>query len=49
MKLGELGGGSYNIAPEGSADMVLSFRNVHNWMSAGTVDQVFAAFHTALK
>lgn len=49
VKLGELGGGSYNIAPEGSADMVLTFRNVHNWMSAGTAEQVFAAFHKTLK
>lgn len=37
------------IAPEGSADMVLTFRNVHNWMAAGTVDQMFAAFYKALK
>jgi predicted methyltransferase len=37
------------IAPAGSADMVLTFRNVHNWMAAGTVDQMFAAFYQALK
>ena len=37
------------IAPEGSADMVLTFRNVHNWMSAGTADGVFSAMYTALK
>jgi predicted methyltransferase len=33
----------------GSADMVLTFRNVHNWAKAGTADAMFAAFHTALK
>ena len=33
----------------GSADMVLTFRNVHNWAKAGTVDAMFQAFHTALK
>ena len=49
VKLGELGGGSFNIAPEGSADLVLTFRNVHNWMSMGIADQVFAAFFKALK
>lgn len=49
VKIGELGGGSYDIAPAGSADMVVTFRNVHNWMSAGTADQVFAAFFKALK
>jgi len=33
----------------GSADMVLTFRNVHNWANAGTADAMFEAFHTALK
>ena len=33
----------------GSADMVLTFRNVHNWAKAGTADAMFEAFHTALK
>lgn len=37
------------IAPAGSADMVLTFRNVHNWMTAGTADAVFAAMYAALK
>jgi predicted methyltransferase len=37
------------IAPPGSADMVLTFRNVHNWMAAGTTDTVFAAMYEALK
>lgn len=32
-----------------SADMVLTFRNVHNWAKAGTADAMFQAFHTALK
>jgi len=37
------------IAPAGSADMVLTFRNVHNWMGAGTSDAVFNAMYRALK
>lgn len=37
------------IAPPGSADMVLTFRNVHNWMDAGTTDAIFAAMFRALK
>ncbi|MBK8163545.1 MAG: class I SAM-dependent methyltransferase [Gammaproteobacteria bacterium] len=37
------------IAPPGSADMVLTFRNIHNWMAAGTADQIFAAMFSALK
>ena len=38
-----------DIAPEGSADMVLTFRNIHNWMSAGTADDVYSAMFKALK
>lgn len=37
------------IAPVGSADMVLTFRNVHNWMRRGYASQVFKAMYTALK
>ena len=38
-----------NLAAPGSADMVLTFRNVHNWKSAGFADDAFKAFYTALK
>ncbi len=34
--------------PQG-ADMVLTFRNVHNWISAGTVEAVFSGMYRALK
>ena len=37
------------IAPAGSADMVLTFRNVHNWMGRGYAEEVFKAMHRALK
>lgn len=37
------------VAPAGTADLVLTFRNVHNWMKAGNVDTVFQALHKALK
>ena len=37
------------IAPPGSADMALTFRNVHNWIMAGTQHEHFAAFYKALK
>jgi len=37
------------IAPEGTVDYVLTFRNVHNWMKAGTDDGVFQAMFKALK
>ncbi len=41
--------GQYDIAPEGSADMVLTFRNLHNWMDDGFAADAFAAFYRALK
>ena len=37
------------IAPDGSADMVVTFRNIHNWAWAGIDKQVFAAAFRALK
>lgn len=37
------------IAPPGSADVVLTFRNVHNWMAAGETAGAFSAFYKALK
>jgi predicted methyltransferase len=33
----------------GSADMVLTFRNVHNWAEAGTAQAMFKAFYAVLK
>jgi predicted methyltransferase len=36
------------LAPAGSADMVLTFRNLHNWKDAG-VEQVFKDAYRALK
>ena len=37
------------IAPAGSADMVLTFRNVHNWYIGGYAPMAFKAFATVLK
>jgi predicted methyltransferase len=36
-------------APAGSADLVLTFRNVHNWINSETVVAVLAAAYKALK
>lgn len=41
--------GEFAIAPEGSADAVLTFRNVHNWMANGSAQAVFNAAFKALK
>jgi len=35
--------------PDGSVDMVLTFRNVHNWMGGGSADAMFKAMYAALK
>lgn len=39
----------HEIAPAGSADFVLTFRNLHNWIDRGEVDGALRAFHRALK
>lgn len=49
VKISQLGSDVFNVAPAGSADMVLTFRNVHNWMGSGIADQAFASFFKALK
>lgn len=37
------------IAPPESADMAMTFRNVHNWIMAGQENEFFDSFYTALK
>lgn len=37
------------IAPEGSVDRVLTFRNVHNWMKNKQAETVFKAMYQTLK
>ena len=39
----------HEIAPSGSADFVLTFRNLHNWVERNEVDGALRAFHRALK
>ena len=38
-----------DLAPPGSVDMVLTFRNLHNWMSDGWAPQAIAAMFKALR
>ncbi len=45
----EFSGDKYPIAAPGSADFVLTFRNIHNWMAAGNAAAAFSAFYKALK
>ena len=39
----------YALAPDGSADLVVTFRNIHNWVWEGIEKDVFAAAFRALK
>lgn len=40
---------AWHPVPAGSADLVLTFRNVHNWMNADYEARMFQAFFEALK
>lgn len=42
---------AYNFAPKGSADMVLTFRNIHNWIPGGDakLKVLFASVYDSLK
>jgi len=49
VKVSDFGRDSFNVAPAGTADLVLTFRNVHNWMAQGYAEQAFVGFYNALK
>lgn len=50
VRLSEIGSPDrWRPAPPGSADLVLTFRNVHNWLSNDTEREMFAAFYRTLK
>ena len=38
-----------DLGPDNSANLVLTFRNLHNWENAGTLKQVFQAAYKVLK
>jgi len=41
--------GKHEIAPAGSADVVMSFRNIHNWIDRDELAGSLQTFHKALK
>ncbi len=49
IRLTELGKDHFEVAPAGTADLIVTFRNLHNWMGAGYADQALAGFFRALK
>ncbi len=38
-----------DVAPKGSVDLVLTFRNAHNWAKAGNAEAMFKTFYDVLK
>ena len=38
-----------DVVPPGSIDLVVTFRNIHNWMAEGTASDAFATIFRALK
>ena len=44
-----LDGDREKIAPDGTADLVLTFRNLHDWVPRGTAEGALRAFYAALK
>jgi predicted methyltransferase len=41
--------GRHEIAPPGSADVVMSFRNIHNWIERDELEASLRVFYAALK
>ena len=38
-----------DAVPAGTLDMIVTFRNIHNWMARGTAELAFASMYKALK
>ena len=49
VRITEFGRDHPALAPPGSADVVLTFRNLHNWMDEGDAPRMLAAIRVALK
>lgn len=49
IQYGAFGKGEGAVMPADSADIILSFRNVHNWMGGGYAEKAFSDFYAALK
>jgi len=49
IKITDLGKGHYEVAPPNSVDMIVTFRNFHNWMDGAYAEDALKGFYTALK
>lgn len=42
-------GSKIDLGPDNNADLILTFRNAHGWVSAGVAEEAFAALFAAIK
>jgi predicted methyltransferase len=49
VRVTQFNAGLHEVAPPGSADFLLTFRNLHNWIERGEAVGALRAFHRALK
>jgi predicted methyltransferase len=49
VEITEFAADRHEIAPPGSADFVITFRNIHNWLAKGEAAAAFKTFYAALK
>ena len=49
IRLTEIGLNHYTVAPPGTADLIVTFRNLHNWVEQGYAPAALAGFFRALK
>ena len=49
VKISEMGLDHYEPAPAGTVDLIVTFRNLHNWMDAGYSSAALEGFYRALK
>jgi predicted methyltransferase len=45
----EFGGDRHAIAPDGTVDLIVTFRNLHNWLADHEAEAAFRTFYKALK
>jgi predicted methyltransferase len=49
VKVVDFSPGKSRLVPDGTADMVLTFRNIHNWMAAGQAEVALLEMYRALR
>ena len=49
VEVSQFNAGLHEIAPPGSADFVITFRDLHNWIARDEIDGALRVFHKALK